>query len=72
MYEDIDGVDKFNTHYDADRYNGVGGGRAIQSHRNREGRRIGPDRELELCVVSDYPPIPLAYKFEDGSPSPRY
>ena len=60
----------FNTHYEQDRGNGYGGrgaGRALGN-----ARRIGPHRELELCVGSDYPPIPLAYKFEDGSPMPYF
>jgi len=70
MYQDAAGVDVFNTHYDVDRGNGYGGrgaGRAMG-----RGRVIGPDRELELCVGSDYAPIPLAYKFEDGSPIPYH
>ena len=65
-----EGEELFNTHYDQDRgigYAGRGAGRAQGG-----ARRIGPHRELELCVGSDYPPIPLAYKFEDGSPLPYF
>ncbi len=61
-YRDVAGVDVFNEHFDVDR-----------DRRNRNGsRRIGIAQENEICPGSDYPPIPLAYKFEDGSPIPRY
>ena len=63
-------VENFTTHYDQDRGNGYAGrgaGRALGG-----ARRIGPNRENEICVGSDYPPIPLAYKFEDGSPMPYF
>ena len=63
-----DEAELFTTHYDQDRGNGYAGrgaGRALGG-----ARRVGPYGELEVCVGSDYPPIPLAYKFEDGSPLP--
>ena len=67
---DGEGEETFTTHYDSDRSNGVRGrgvGRALGGS-----RRVGPNRENEICVGSDYPPIPLAYKFEDGSPLPYF
>jgi hypothetical protein len=70
MYQDAAGVDVFREHYDVDRGNGYGGrgaGRAMG-----RGRVIGPNQELEVCIGSDYAPIPLAYKFEDGSPIPYH
>ena len=70
MYEANDGEGVFNTHHDVDRGNGYAGrgaGRAMAGT-----RRIGPNHEPEICVGSHYPPIPLAYKFEDGSPVPYH
>ena len=66
-----EGEEIFNTHYDQDRGNGYAGrgaGRAMGGG----ARRVGPNRENEICVGSDYAPIPLAYKFEDGSPLPYF
>ena len=68
---DGEGEETFTTHYDRDRDNGIrgrGAGRALGG----DARRVGPTRENEICVGSDYPPIPLAYKFEDGSPLPYF
>ena len=68
MYQDNAGVDVFNTHYDVDR---TQYGRAsYHQSRIRGTRRIGPGQEYEVCVGSDHPPIPLAYKWMDGSPIP--
>ena len=74
--------DIFREHWDATRYPldygrvdgqptrqqfpGVGG----MAIGNR--RQFGPNQEYEICPGSGEPPIPLAYKFPDGSPTPRY
>jgi len=70
--EDEEGdAELFRTHYDQDRGKGYGNGRGAGRALGGD-RRIGPYGELEVCIGSDYPPIPLAYKFEDGSPLPYF
>ena len=63
MHQDNAGVDVFNEHYDVDR---------PPTSRLRGSRRIGPNQEYEVCPGSDYPAIPLAYKWMDGTPMTRY
>ena len=67
---DGEGEETFTTHYDADRAKGIGRQRTGQALGGT--RRGGPAQEPEICIGSDYPPIPLAYKFEDGSPLPYF
>ncbi len=72
MYEDIDNVDRFHTHYDSDRVKERPGIHRPGRVRNVGNRTFGEEGNLEVCVGSDYPPIPLAYKFEDGTPIPHH
>ena len=61
--------DIFREHWDALRYSEPGWRNGI-AYQNR--KQFGPNQEFELCPGSGEPPIPLAYKFPDGSPTPRY
>ena len=70
MYQDNAGVDVFNEHYDVDR--NQGGRASYIVNRTRGTGQIGPYQEPEVCPGSNYPALPLAYKWVDGSPMTRY
>jgi hypothetical protein len=69
LYQDNDGEEVFNTHYDVER--GRGHGPSYVAHRSRGGtRQVGPYQQDEICPGSEHRPIPLAYKWMDGTPIP--